>query len=68
MVMTTAVLVAGFASVTFSETRDYRVFGSLGAITLLTALICDLFMLPASLKQFDRRSTESKTPNVLDLT
>ena len=68
MVMTTAVLVAGFASVTFSETRDYRVFGSLGAIMLLTALICDLFMLPRLLKQFDRRSTESKTPNVLDLT
>jgi hypothetical protein len=64
MVMTTAVLVAGFASVTFSETRDYRVFGSLGAITLLTALICDLFMLPGLLKQFDRRSTESKTPNI----
>jgi hypothetical protein len=68
MVMTTAVLVAGFASVTFSESRDYRVFGSLGAIMLLTALICDLFMLPRLLKQFDRRSTESKTPNVLDLT
>jgi len=64
MVMTTAVLVAGFASVTFSETRDYRVFGSLGAITLLTALICDLFMLPGLLKQFDRRSTESKTPSI----
>jgi predicted RND superfamily exporter protein len=64
MVMTTAVLVAGFASVTFSETRDYRVFGSLGVITLLTALICDLFLLPGLLKQFDRRSTESKTPNI----
>ena len=64
MVMTTAVLVAGFASVTFSESRDYRVFGSLGVITLLTALICDLFLLPGLLKQFDRRSTESKTPNI----
>jgi uncharacterized protein len=64
MVMTTAVLVAGFASVTFSETRDYRVFGSLGAITLVTALICDLFLLPGLLKQFDRRSDDAKATNV----
>jgi predicted RND superfamily exporter protein len=64
MVMTTAVLVAGFASVTFSETRDYRVFGSLGAITLVTALICDLFLLPGLLKQFDRRSDDAKATNI----
>jgi predicted RND superfamily exporter protein len=64
MVMTTAVLVAGFASVTFSATRDYRVFGSLGAITLVTALICDLFMLPGLLKQFDRRSDDGTVPNI----
>ena len=64
MVMTTAVLVAGFASVTFSETRDYRVFGSLGAITLVTALIGDLFLLPGLLKQFDRRSDDAKATNV----
>jgi predicted RND superfamily exporter protein len=61
MVMTTAVLVAGFASVTFSDTRDYRVFGSLGVITLVTALICDLFLLPGLLKQFDRNTKDGSS-------
>jgi hypothetical protein len=54
LVMTTIVLVAGFGSVIFSDTQDYRVFGSLGVITLITALICDLFLLPALLKAFDK--------------
>lgn len=54
LVMTTIVLVAGFGSVIFSDTQDYRVFGSLGVITLVTALLCDLFLLPAVLKTFDR--------------
>ena len=54
LVMTTIVLVAGFGSVLFSDTKDYRVFGSLGIVTLLTALFCDLFLLPALLKTFDK--------------
>jgi predicted RND superfamily exporter protein len=61
MVMTTVVLVAGFSSVLFSETRDHRVFGILGVITLITALLCDLFLLPALLAFFDADpSTERK--------
>jgi predicted RND superfamily exporter protein len=56
LIMTTVVLVAGFGSVIFSDTKDYRVFGSLGMITLLTALLCDLFLLPALLKSFDKPS------------
>jgi hypothetical protein len=61
MVMTTIVLVAGFSSVLFSETRDHRVFGSLGVITLISALLCDLFLLPALLIQFDGSSQNSDT-------
>lgn len=54
MIMTTIVLVAGFSSVLISETRDHRVFGILGVITLIAALICDLFLLPSLLAHFDR--------------
>lgn len=54
MMMTTIVLVAGFSSVVTSDTRDHRVFGALGVITLVTALLCDMFLLPAMLAYFDR--------------
>jgi predicted RND superfamily exporter protein len=54
LIMTTIVLVTGFSSVLSSETRDHRVFASLGIITLVTALLCDLFLLPALLAYFDR--------------
>ena len=54
MIMTTIVLVAGFGSVLISETRDHRVFGILGVITLISALVCDLFLLPSLLAHFDR--------------
>jgi predicted RND superfamily exporter protein len=59
MIMTTLVLVAGFGSVLISETRDHRVFASLGIITLLSALLCDLFLLPSLLAHFDKsRNTD----------
>ncbi|MFY8202425.1 MAG: efflux RND transporter permease subunit, partial [Pirellula staleyi] len=54
MIMTTVVLVAGFSSVLTSDTRDHRIFASLGIITLVSALVCDLFMLPVLLAHFDR--------------
>ncbi len=61
MIMTTLVLVAGFGSVLISETRDHRVFASLGIITLLSALLCDLFLLPSLLAHFDKaRSTDTE--------
>lgn len=47
---------AGFSSVLISETRDHRIFASLGIVTLVTGLLCDLFLLPALLAQFDRDS------------
>ena len=54
MMMTTIVLVAGFSSVLTSDTRDHRIFATLGVITLVTALLCDMFLLPAMLAYFDR--------------
>ncbi len=60
MIMTTIVLVAGFSSVLISETRDHRVFGILGIITLISALVCDLFLLPSLLAHFDQ-SPKAKT-------
>lgn len=55
LLMTTIVLVAGFSSVLTSDTYDHRVFASLGIVTLITALLCDLFLLPAMLATFDRK-------------
>ena len=49
MLMTTMVLVAGFATVTFSDMRDQRIFASMGVMTMLTAMIGDLVVLPAIL-------------------
>jgi predicted RND superfamily exporter protein len=60
MMMTTIVLVAGFSSVLTSDTRDHRVFGALGVITLVTALLCDMFLLPAMLAYFDRARAGSE--------
>jgi predicted RND superfamily exporter protein len=52
MVMTTVVLVAGFGTVAFSDSRDHHIFASMGAITIAAALICDLIVLPAMLACF----------------
>jgi predicted RND superfamily exporter protein len=49
MLMTTMVLVAGFTTVTFSDMRDQRIFASMGVMTMLTAMIGDLVILPAML-------------------
>lgn len=54
MIITTVVLVVGLRSVLISETRDHRIFESLGIIALVTALLCDLFPLPALVADFDR--------------
>ncbi len=50
--MTTAVLVAGFSIVTLSDSRDHRIFATMGAITIAAALFCDLIFLPALLSLF----------------
>lgn len=58
LIMTTIVLVAGFSSVLTSETRDHRIFASLGVITLVSALLCDLLLLPPLLAYFDRKRSK----------
>jgi predicted RND superfamily exporter protein len=52
MIMTTLVLVAGFATVIFSDMREQRIFASMGALTVASALFGDLFLLPALLLRF----------------
>jgi predicted RND superfamily exporter protein len=60
MVMTTAVLVAGFGTVAFSDSRDHHIFASMGAITIAAALFGDLIMLPAMLACFADKTDEEK--------
>lgn len=55
LVMTTVVLVIGFCTVFFSDSREHRIFATLGAITISSALIGDLFFLPAMISVFDRK-------------
>ena len=68
MLMTTIVLVVGFATVTFSDMRDQRVFASMGVLTMLTALIGDLIILPALLALYampaagETKATDTPAP------
>ena len=52
LIMTTAVLVAGFSTVVLSESRNHRIFAMMGAITIAAALFGDLIFLPALLSKF----------------
>ena len=47
LVMTTVVLVAGFSTVAFSDSRDHHIFATMGALTIGFALLGDLVILPA---------------------
>ncbi len=55
LIMTTIVLVAGFCTVLFSDSRDHFIFASMGIITLSAALFADLVFLPAMLARFAKR-------------
>ena len=52
LVMTTVVLVAGFSTVAFSDSRDHHIFATMGALTIGFALIGDLLILPALISWF----------------
>ena len=52
LIMTTLVLVAGFATVSFSDARDHRIFAAMGGLTISSALFADLIFLPALLAVF----------------
>jgi predicted RND superfamily exporter protein len=49
MVMTTVVLVAGFSTVAFSDSRDHHIFATMATLTIAAALFGDLVLLPAML-------------------
>lgn len=52
LLMTTIVLVAGLGSAILGDSRDARIFGIMGCLTLSTALFADIVLLPAMLKRF----------------
>lgn len=59
MIMTTLVLVCGFTTVLWSDTREHHVFAMMGGCTIAAALIADMFFLPALLAVFNaKRSLE----------
>lgn len=47
---TTIILCLGFGINVFSSFPSNRIFGAIGAIVIFTALLCDLFVLPALLQ------------------
>lgn len=55
LIITTLVLVAGFASVFLADSRDHIIFASMGTITITAALFADLLILPAMLSWFHPR-------------
>ena len=61
LIMTTVILVAGFMTVMFSDSRDHRIFASMGAITVAAALIGDMIFLPAILAFFGDRKSSSRS-------
>lgn len=49
MLMTTMVLIVGLSTVTLSDMREQRIFGHMGVLTMITAMVGDLLILPALL-------------------
>jgi predicted RND superfamily exporter protein len=68
VIMTTLILIGGFATLGMNSMPAIRTFASLSCATLLAALCADLFLLPAMLLCFFRSSTttqaESGKPEV----
>ncbi len=71
MVMTTVVLVAGFSTVAFSDSRDHHIFATMGTLTIAAALFGDLIILPAMLSCYAPTSpparngeTDSSEPGI----
>ena len=60
LIMTTVVLLAGFCTVLFSESREHRVFAWMGAITIASALFGDMIFLPALLARYGEKPGGSK--------
>ena len=54
LLMTTIVLVTGLGSAILGDSRDARLFGIMGCLTLSAALFADILLLPALLSRFAR--------------
>jgi predicted RND superfamily exporter protein len=54
LVVTTVLMVTGFATVLWSELPGFRMFGAMACATLAAAFVADLLVLPALLKVFGR--------------
>lgn len=54
LIMTTVVMVSGFATVLTSELPQQRTFGAMACVTIGAALLGDMLFLPALLAWFDR--------------
>ena len=52
LIMTTVVLVIGFSTALLSDARDFRIFATMGILTIGCALFADLFFLPALLLRY----------------
>jgi len=59
LIMTTTVLVVGFSTVIFSESRDHKIFAMMGALTISAALFGDLIFLPALLAAFGPKRVDT---------
>ena len=57
LIMTTLVLLAGFVTVAFGDSREVRIFAAMGGITIASALLGDLLFLPALLARYARPKT-----------
>ncbi len=52
LIMTTVVLVIGFSTALLSDSRDHRIFATMGILTISSALFADLVFLPALLLRY----------------
>lgn len=52
LIMTTVVLIIGFSTALLSDSRDHRIFATMGILTIGSALFADLVFLPALLLRF----------------
>ena len=63
LLMTTIVLVAGMMTAVTADARDARLFGTMGALTLTTALFADIVFLPALLSRFAKGERDDSQAN-----
>ena len=66
LTVTSAVLIAGFAVLSFSDFLLNEVMGQMMALTIFCALVADFLILPPLLIALSRRSGEETVPAVGD--